>query len=77
MPPTCATVDGLSTGSLHDRSEQIDDPNAVSAVLSGLLPETKYRVHVFGRTRYGRGEGSFIEAVTTEEAGRIISVFHS
>ncbi|WAR25594.1 NRG-like protein [Mya arenaria] len=62
------TVDGLALGSLHDRSEQINDPNSVSAVLSGLLPNMKYRIHVYARTQFGRGEGSFIEASTTEKA---------
>jgi hypothetical protein len=42
---------------------------AVQAVLSGLLPDRKYRVHIYARTRFGRGEGTFIEVSTTRKAG--------
>ncbi|KAH3827853.1 neuroglian-like isoform X2 [Dreissena polymorpha] len=62
------TVIGLELGSFHDRDDQIDDPNAVSGVLSGLLPNTKYRIYVFARTKLGRGEEAFIEVRTTEKA---------
>ncbi|KAH3827857.1 hypothetical protein DPMN_129800 [Dreissena polymorpha] len=62
------TVIGLELGLFHDRDVQIDDPNAVSGVLSGLLPNTKYRIYVFARTKLGRGEEAFIEVRTTEKA---------
>lgn len=61
-------VEALELGALHDREEQINDPYATTAVLSGLLPDTKYRVHVYARTEYGRGEGSFIEVRTLEKS---------
>ena len=62
-------VDGLELGALHDRDEQLNEPDATITVLSGLLPRTKYRVFVFARTKEGRGEGTFIEDWTAEEKG--------
>ncbi|XP_053377486.1 neuroglian-like isoform X2 [Mercenaria mercenaria] len=59
------TVDGLNLGAFQDNILQIDDPNAEFALLGGLLPAKKYRVHVFARTSRGRGEGTFIEVSTT------------
>ncbi|XP_045166223.2 neuroglian-like isoform X1 [Mercenaria mercenaria] len=69
------TVEGLELGAFHDREEQINDPMATQAVLSGLLPDRKYRVHIFARTRYGRGEGVFIEVSTTSKAALGSPVF--
>lgn len=57
---------------MHDRDEQISDPDATVAVLSGLLPNTKYRVHIYAMTALGRGEGTFIEVETTMKAGNQI-----
>ena len=62
----------MELGALHDRDEQINDPSAVIGVLSGLMPNVKYRIHVFARTKEGRGESTFIEARTTEHLGMLI-----
>ncbi|KAL3853061.1 hypothetical protein ACJMK2_016641 [Sinanodonta woodiana] len=59
------TVDGLLLGAIHDREEQLNDPYVTEAVLNGLLPNRKYRVYIWARTRNGRGESTFIEAMTT------------
>ena len=66
-------VDGLELGAVHDRDEQVNDPYATSAVLSGLLPDTKYRVHIYAKTQYGRGEGMFIEVITLEKTGKSLN----
>lgn len=60
---------------MHDRDEQILDPDSTSAVLSGLLPNTKYRVHIYALTAVGRGEGPFIEVETTMKAGTVNCVY--
>lgn len=62
-----SAVEGLELGAFHDRDEQINDAYTREIVLSGLLPNTKYRVHIFARTMYGRGEGVFVEATTTDK----------
>lgn len=54
---------------MHDRDEQVMDSAATTAVLSGLLPSTKYRVHIYALTVLGRGEGTFIEVSTTSKSG--------
>ena len=61
----------MELGALHDRDEQLDEPDATITVLSGLLPRTKYRIYVFARTKEGRGEGTFIEDRTAEEEGAV------
>ncbi|KAH3820533.1 hypothetical protein DPMN_122277, partial [Dreissena polymorpha] len=57
-------MEGLELGALHDRDEQINDPYTTQAVLTGLLPDVKYRVYIFARTTLGRGEGFFVEGRT-------------
>lgn len=64
------SVNGLELGALHDRSEQLNNPYDTAAILSGLLPDRKYRIHIYARTQFGRGEGVFIEASTTRKRGR-------
>lgn len=63
-------VNALELGAMHDRDQQIDDRYATTAILSGLLPDTKYRVHIYARTQYGRGEGTFIEVRTLEKSSK-------
>ncbi|KAI8788877.1 neuroglian, partial [Biomphalaria glabrata] len=58
-------VHGLYLGDLQERQPQIDDPFATTAMLPGLLPNTKYRIHIWPRTSAGRGEGFYIERTTT------------
>ncbi|XP_055958104.1 neuroglian isoform X1 [Patella vulgata] len=60
------TVNGLDLGKMQDREPQIRDSYQTSAMLSGLLSETKYRVYIWARTAQGRGDSYFIELVTTE-----------
>lgn len=62
---------------MHDRDEQIRDPYATTAILSGLLPDTKYRVHIYAVTQYGRGEGMFIEIKTTDKVGKELKLFQN
>ncbi|CAL1532139.1 unnamed protein product [Lymnaea stagnalis] len=57
-------IKGLRLGELQERIPQIDDAFATTAMLSGLLPDTKYRIHVWARTTAGRGEGFYIERTT-------------
>ncbi|XP_059160211.1 neuroglian-like isoform X2 [Physella acuta] len=58
-------IDGLRLGELQDRIPPIDDPYATTAMLSGLRPSSKYRIHIWARTSAGRGEGFYIERSTT------------
>jgi len=69
------TVQGLEVGAMHDRDDQVQDPGATFAVLSGLLPDTKYRVHIYAMTFQGRGEGTFIEVETTRKTGTVIALY--
>ncbi|KAJ8301648.1 hypothetical protein KUTeg_020635 [Tegillarca granosa] len=62
-------VKGLELGKMQDKDPQINTPYINSTVLNGLVQSQKYRIHIWARTRMGRGEGYFIE-VTTEKAGR-------
>lgn len=68
-------MNGLEVGAMHDRKDQIRDADAETGVLSGLLPDTKYRVHIYALTPLGRGEGTFIEVRTTLKSGTF-SCFH-
>ncbi|XP_041379387.1 neuroglian-like [Gigantopelta aegis] len=61
------TVHGLDLGKMQDREPQINNRYQTSEMLSGLLPNTKYRVYIWARTARGRGEGYFIELTTTKE----------
>lgn len=61
--------DGLRLGELQDRIPPIDDPYASTAMLSGLQPRRKYRIHIWARTLAGRGEGFYIERSTTAPGG--------
>ena len=58
------TVIGLNLGRLQYR-EDIDDPEVLDAKLTGLLPETNYRVHLAASTAQGQGEPIFLDAVTS------------
>ncbi|XP_046363410.2 neuroglian-like isoform X3 [Haliotis rufescens] len=62
------TVSGLDLGKMQDREPQISNRFQTSEILSGLLPNTKYRVYIWARTSKGRGDGYFIE-LTTSRAG--------
>ncbi|CAG5124473.1 unnamed protein product [Candidula unifasciata] len=57
-------VRGLRLEEMQDRLPQIDDPYATMAMLSGLLPNTKYRITIWARTAVGRGEPFYIERTT-------------
>ncbi|BFZ07496.1 hypothetical protein BsWGS_10534 [Bradybaena similaris] len=57
-------VRGLRLEEMQDRLPQIDDPFSTTAMLSGLKPNTKYRVTVWARTAAGRGDGYYIERTT-------------
>lgn len=56
---------GLALGTFQDAVLSIDNPDTEHAVLGGLLPARKYRIHVHARTSRGRGEGVFVEVSTT------------
>ncbi|KAK7102376.1 neuroglian-like isoform X2 [Littorina saxatilis] len=60
------TVKGLDLGEMQERDPQVNDPYATTAILSGLLTNTRYRVHIWARTDKGRGESYFIELITSE-----------
>ena len=63
------SVEGLQLGPMNDRDEQINDPSINEARLTGLVPNMKYRVHIFARTQQGRGEDFFIEGRTLTKSG--------
>lgn len=60
------SVTGLDLGEMQERDPQIEDPHVTTAMLSGLLSNKKYRVHIWTRTNKGRGESYFIEIFTTK-----------
>ncbi|XP_059166690.1 neuroglian-like isoform X2 [Physella acuta] len=62
---TYQIVINLYLGGMQERLPSISDPATSNAHLSGLLPSSKYRIHIFARTAKGRGEGYFIEVTTT------------
>ena len=64
-------VHGLDLGKMQDREPQIDNRYQTSEMLSGLLSSTKYRVYIWARTARGRGEGYFIELVTTKKGRKL------
>ena len=66
-----SAVSGLDLGEMQERDPQIDDPYAMTAMLSGLLVHTKYRLHIWARTAKGRGEVYFIEIDTTRAGGTV------
>ncbi|GLV37958.1 Neuroglian [Carabus blaptoides fortunei] len=49
---------------MMSRLPQINRPDVFSAKLSGLKPDTKYRLHVKATTKAGEGESHFIERKT-------------
>ncbi|KAK7102380.1 neuroglian-like isoform X2 [Littorina saxatilis] len=59
------SVIGLDLGEVQERDPQINDAYATTAMLSGLLINTKYRIYIWARTTKGRGEGYFIELITS------------
>ncbi|GFO23158.1 neuronal cell adhesion molecule, partial [Plakobranchus ocellatus] len=60
------TVRGLDLGVMQDREPQINDKYTTNTYLSGLSPNTKYRIYIYARTAKGRGEAYFIEIVTAK-----------
>ncbi len=58
------TVIGLNLGRLQYR-DPITDPESTRARLTGLQPETAYRVFLQAKTSVGLGEPIFLDAVTT------------
>ncbi|GFS23806.1 neural cell adhesion molecule L1-like protein [Elysia marginata] len=59
-------VRGLDLDVMQDREPQINDPYTTTAYVSGLSPNTKYRIYIYARTEQGRGEAYFIEIVTAK-----------
>lgn len=57
-------VDGTSLGPRLEREPHVTDPEATTAKLAGLQPDTKYRVHIRATTRVGEGNNYFIEEKT-------------
>lgn len=49
-------VNGTQVLDLMSRLPQINSPDVFSAKLSGLKPDTKYRLHVKATTKAGEGE---------------------
>lgn len=49
-------VNGMQVEALLARVPHITDPNRLSAKLSGLKSDTKYRIHVRATTKAGEGE---------------------
>uniref|UniRef100_A0ABD2WQQ1 Neuroglian n=1 Tax=Trichogramma kaykai TaxID=54128 RepID=A0ABD2WQQ1_9HYME len=61
---TYQIVNGSKIGNEIERRPPITDPEATNAKLSGLMPETKYRISIRGTTRAGSGEAFFVEKRT-------------
>lgn len=65
------SVKGLDLGEMKEREPQINDPYTTTAMLSGLLSNHRYRIHIWARTIQGRGEDFFIELTTTQTGGEM------
>lgn len=50
-------VKGMHVGPMLARVPQINDPNRLTAKLSGLKADTKYRIHIKATTAAGEGDG--------------------
>lgn len=48
-------VNGTKLGTLLERKPQVDDPNATTAKLASLAPDTLYRIHIRATTKVGEG----------------------
>jgi len=48
-------VNGTKLETLLERKPHITDPEATSAKLAALAPDTKYRVHIRATTKVGEG----------------------
>ncbi|XP_012258678.2 neuroglian isoform X2 [Athalia rosae] len=57
-------VTGTNVGPLLEREPHIRDPTATRVKLAGLIPNTKYRIHIRAMTKAGEGEEYFIERMT-------------
>ncbi|XP_044742143.1 neuroglian [Chrysoperla carnea] len=57
-------VKGTLLESLIEREPYIKDPKQTRAKLAGLLPNSKYRIHVRALTRAGEGDDYYIETRT-------------
>ena len=64
----CFAVTGLNLGRLQYR-DPVYDPNATWAKLTGLMPDTFYRVYLYASTETAMGEASFLDQ-RTAPAGR-------
>lgn len=50
------SVTGTRLGPLLERKPHVTDPEAISAKLGDLAPDTKYRIHIRATTKVGEGE---------------------
>ncbi|XP_077267327.1 neuroglian isoform X6 [Temnothorax americanus] len=57
-------VNGTKLGTLLERKPHVMEPQATSAKLAALAPDTIYRVHIRATTRVGEGNDYFIEQKT-------------
>lgn len=48
-------VNGSKLDPLREREPRVSDPNELQAKLPGLLPDTKYRIHIRATTKAGEG----------------------
>ena len=57
------SITGLNLGRLQYR-EEIEDPLLFRARLTGLEPNTDYRIYLVAKTEEGKGEPIFLDAKT-------------
>ncbi len=69
----CVSVTGLNLGRIQYR-EPVSDPKATRARLTGLQPETDYRVFLYARTQRGQGEPIFLDATTSSATSELCCV---
>lgn len=48
-------MNGTKLDMLIERKPEVTDPDATSAKLAALQPDTKYRIHIHATTRMGQG----------------------
>ena len=69
-----APVTGLTLGHIQ-YPDLVTDPEQLRVELTGLEPDTHYRIFLAGMTRAGKGRDIFLDVKTTELEGERITLY--
>lgn len=65
-------VKGTQLDAIREREPHINDPKQTRAKLAGLLPNSKYRIHIRALTRAGEGDDYYIETRTRSDKATLM-----